>query len=195
MSGINGIGNNVSTTIGVAPAKPEATTTPVPAKTETPPNPPYIVDLTVTAVAKSMKLQGNTVEQISASMGVDIKTVDLYLSIKPSEPALIPAPAQIPATPVDSVPSTSASSTTTSTAVSPTTAAPAPSPAKSTLATPDLTPGFSPDFSPEITPGSGTAHGTSGIPAVPAALAPPASFSAQTGGVGSAPSAAKALGL
>jgi len=182
MSGISGVATNISTPVVIAPTKPEATT-PAPAKTEAPPNPPYIVDLTGTALAKSLKLQGHTPEQISVSMGLDIKTIDSYLNVKPSEPTLIPAPAQTPATPADLTPSTSASSTTPTTT---TTAAPT----KSSPTTPDLTPIIPPEF----IPGASPTQGTSGIPAVPAALAPPASFSHQSN-ANSAPSAMKALGI
>jgi|GEM_PF-6177891 len=150
MSGINGIGNNISTTAVIAPTKPETTSTAVKAKTETPPNPPYIVDLTATAIAKSMELQGLTSKQISSSMGLDIKTVDSYLNPKPAEPEFIPAPA------------------------------------KSSLMTQDTTPNPTSETSKALE--------TSGIPAVPAALAPPASFSSQPS-VNSAPSAVKALGI
>jgi hypothetical protein len=182
MSGIIGVSNNISTPVVIAPTKPEATTAPAPAKTETPPNPPYVVDLTGTALAKSMKLQGQTPEQISVAMGVDIKTVDSYLNVQPSEPTLMLSPAQSPATQPDLTPSTSASSTTTSPTI--------PAPTKLSPPTPDLIPNLSPDQ----TPGSSTTQGTSGIPAVPAALAPPASFSPQSN-VNSAPSAMKALGI
>ncbi len=149
MSNISGIGNSILRPVGIAPTKPDVTTS-VPAKAETPSNPPYIVDLTVTAIVKSMELQGLTSKQISASMGIDVKTVDSYLNVKPSEPALMTAPI------------------------------------KSSLKTPIITT----DPAPE----SSTEQGTSGIPAVPAALAPPASFPSQAN-VNSAPSASKALGI
>ncbi len=182
MSAISGLNSNITAPVVVTQSKPVATAAPAPTKSETPPNPPYVVDLTGTALAKSLQLQGQTPTQISVSMGLDIKTVDSYLSVQPSEPTLIPAPAQTPATPANLTPSTSASSTT-----SPTT----PAPTKSSSPTPDLTPNLSPD----LTPGSSATQGASGIPAVPAILAPPASFSSQSNNVNFAPSAVKALGI
>lgn len=164
MSGINGIGNNISTTAVIAPTKPETASTAVKAKTETPSNPPYIVELTAAAIAKSMELQGLTSKQISSSMGLDVKTVDSYLNPKPAEPEFIPAPTK--------------SSVNTESLI--------PAPAKPSLMTQDIT----------TNPTSVTSKAleTSGIPAVPAVLAPPASFSSQPS-VNSAPSAVKALGI
>jgi len=42
------------------------------------------VKLSGTAIAKSLKLQGLSPEQIAAQMGLDIKTVDGYLGITPA---------------------------------------------------------------------------------------------------------------
>ena len=179
MSGISGI-NNLPAPAVITPPTINATTTPASAKIETPPNPPYIVDLTGTALAKSMKLQGQTPEQISVAMGLDIKTVDGYLNVPPSEPTLIPAPAPTPATPADLIPSTAASLTT--------------SPAIPTPTKPSTTPELTPNLSPDLTSASSTTQGASGIPAVPAALAPPASFSSHSS-ANSPPSAVKALGI
>ena len=111
MSGISGI-NNLAVPAVITPPTTNATTTPAPAKTQTPPNPPYIVELTGTARAKSLQLQGQTPEQISVAMGLSSQIIDGYLSIKPPEPTLIPQPTQYPTTPADLTPSTSASSTT-----------------------------------------------------------------------------------
>ena len=46
------------------------------------------VELTATAQAKSLKLAGQTPAQIALKMGVDIKTVDSYLSIKAPAPTM-----------------------------------------------------------------------------------------------------------
>ena len=108
MSDISGIDRNITTSAVIASTKPEAAKTSVPGKTENSPNPPYIVDLTVTAVVKSRKLQGQTTEQISSSMGIDTKSVHSHLNAKPTEPTFMKAPAQITSTPVDSASSTSA---------------------------------------------------------------------------------------
>jgi hypothetical protein len=181
MSGISGVNILPAPAVITSPTI-NATTIPAPAKTETPPNPPYIVDLTGTALAKSFKLQGQSLEQISVAMGLDIKTVDSYLGVQPTEPTLIPAPAPTPATPADLIPSTSASLITSQTI---------PAPTKSTT----TIPGLNPTISTDQTPGTSTAaQGASGIPAVPAALAPPASFSSHSS-ANSPPSAVKALGI
>ena len=47
------------------------------------------VELTGTALAKSLKLSGQNPAQIALKMGIDIKMVDGYLSIKPP-PAAMP---------------------------------------------------------------------------------------------------------
>jgi hypothetical protein len=180
MSGISGIANNPPTPVVTAPTKPEATNAPTPAKTEAAPNPPYIVDLTGTALAKSLKLQGHSPEQISVSMGLDIKTIDSYLNVKASEPTLIPAPAQTPTTPADLTPVASDSSATITT----------PPPIKSPQSTHDLTSTNLPEFAT----GPSTTSGVPGAPPVPAVLAPPASFMPQSS-ANPAPSAVKALGI
>ena len=94
---ISGISSNAST--------PAVTTTPaaiIPPKPEaaTAPSQPYIVNLTGTALAKSLKLAGQTPAQIALKMGIDVKTVDSYLSIKaatnipvPAAPVATPSPA------------------------------------------------------------------------------------------------------
>jgi hypothetical protein len=91
---------------GISGATPALTTTPAaiippkPAATTTPPSEPYTVKLTGTALAKSLKLAGQNPSQIAQKMGIDIKTVDSYLSIKvatatpaPATPVPTPAPA------------------------------------------------------------------------------------------------------
>jgi hypothetical protein len=50
------------------------------------------VTLTGTALAKSLKLAGQNAAQIAQKMGIDIKTVDGYLSIKVVTPPTISAP-------------------------------------------------------------------------------------------------------
>ena len=44
------------------------------------------VKLSGTAIAKSLKLQGLSPNQIAAQMGLDVKTVDGYLGIAPAVP-------------------------------------------------------------------------------------------------------------
>src|ERR1035437_8758570 len=102
---VEGINGNASSQIATAqaaitPPKPEATTTPAPAKTAAVPSPAYTVKLTGTALAKSLKLAGQNPAQIALKMGIDVKTVDQYLSIKvatstpaPATPVPTPAPA------------------------------------------------------------------------------------------------------
>ncbi len=187
MSGISVTNSNITTTAVTPPTKPEAATTLAPGQTGNSSNPPYIVDLTVTAVVKSRKLQGQTTEQISSSIGIDAKTVDSHLNAKPAEPAFMTAPAKIPTTPVDSVSSTSASSAVVQPTQSSTSPPTPPASVKSFLKTPDTT--------PDPVPGSAVANGASGVPAVPAPLAPPASFTSLNNSNSSAQSAAKAIGI
>jgi hypothetical protein len=83
----------------ITPPKPEATTTPAATKTEAIPSKPYTVELTGTALAKSLKLSGQNPVQIALKMGLDIKTVNSYLNIvvATSTPApATPAPAATP---------------------------------------------------------------------------------------------------
>jgi hypothetical protein len=105
---IEGINSNVPSQVttaqaAITPPKPEATTAPEPAKTAATPSKPYVVELTGTALAKSLKLAGQNPAQIAQKMGLDIKTVDQYLSIKvatptPATPApATPAPTSAPA--------------------------------------------------------------------------------------------------
>jgi len=65
-----------------------------------PQSPPYTVKLTGTALAKSLKLAGQNPAQIALNMGIDVKTVDSYLSIKVATatptPVAAPAPAPTP---------------------------------------------------------------------------------------------------
>jgi predicted flap endonuclease-1-like 5' DNA nuclease len=103
---INGISNNVSTPslataqAAVTPPKPEAATAPAPVKSEATQTPHYTVNLTGTALAKSLKLSGLNPTQIAQKMGLDIKTVNQYLSIKVATAAPATAtPAPAPATP------------------------------------------------------------------------------------------------
>ena len=66
------------------------TTTPLPKHDE--------VKLTGTALAKSLKLSGQTAAQIAQSMSTDIKTVDSYLGLQAPATAATPAPAPQAAT-------------------------------------------------------------------------------------------------
>ncbi len=183
MSAIIGVSNNIPPQV-VAPVKADTASVVTPAKTEAIPNPPYVVDLSGSALAKSMKLQGQTTAQISVAMGLDVKTIDNYLRVKPEELTLIPAPSQASSTPVSLAPSTLATSTTAQKA-----------PEKlSTTGAAQIVP-------PEVTPHQRAASGNlgipsaSGIPEVPSAMSPPASFSSQGSAGKSAPSAVKALGI
>lgn len=87
---------------GISGATPALTTTPAaiippkPAATTTPQSEPYTVKLTGTALAKSLKLAGQNPSQIAQKMGVDIKTVDQYLSIKVATAAPTPVPTPAP---------------------------------------------------------------------------------------------------
>jgi predicted flap endonuclease-1-like 5' DNA nuclease len=110
---INGITSNASTPslataqAAVTPPKPEAATAPAPVKSEATQTPHYTVNLTGTALAKSLKLSGLNPTQIAQKMGLDLKTVDQYLSIKVATPApapATPAPATATATPATPAP-------------------------------------------------------------------------------------------
>ena len=84
---------SVSITLGaLTPTKPEAATTPAATKAAQIPQQHDTVELTGTALAKSLKLSGQTPAQIALKMGLDIKTVDSYLSIKAAASAPAPAP-------------------------------------------------------------------------------------------------------
>jgi hypothetical protein len=103
---IEAINGNVSSQIATAqaaitPPKPETTTTPAPEKTAATSSKPYSVELTGTALAKSLKLSGQNPAQIALKMGLDIKTVNSYLNIAvatstPAPASAIPAPAATP---------------------------------------------------------------------------------------------------
>ena len=54
------------------------------------------VHLTATAQAKALKLAGQTAAQIAVKLGVDVKTVDSYLSIKVA-PVTLPSVAPVAA--------------------------------------------------------------------------------------------------
>jgi hypothetical protein len=95
---IEGINGNTSSQIATAqaaitPPKPEATTTPAATETEAIPSKPYTVELTGTALAKSLKLSGQNPAQIALKMGLDIKTVNSYLNIVVATSTPAPAPA------------------------------------------------------------------------------------------------------
>lgn len=91
---INGVSGTVSTpTVTTAPAAA------IPPKHEaaaTPQSQPYTVKLTGTALAKSLKLAGQNPAQIALKMGIDVKTVDQYLSIKVASATPAPAPTPAP---------------------------------------------------------------------------------------------------
>jgi predicted flap endonuclease-1-like 5' DNA nuclease len=97
---IEGINSNQVATAqaAITPPKPEATTTPAPAKTADVTNKPYVVELTGTALAKSLKLSGQNPAQIALKMGLDIKTVDQYLGVT-ATPAPAPPVTTAPAAP------------------------------------------------------------------------------------------------
>ncbi len=90
--------HSVSTTqAALTPQKPEVPTTPTTAKTATVPPQHDTVELTGAALAKSLKLAGQKPAQIALKMGIDVKTVDQYLSIKTATVApAVPTPAAVP---------------------------------------------------------------------------------------------------
>lgn len=92
---IEGINSNQIATAqaAIAPPKSEAKT-PAPSKTTAVPSPAYTVELTGTALAKSLKQAGQNPAQIALKMGIDVKTVDQYLSIKVATATPTPAPAK-----------------------------------------------------------------------------------------------------
>ncbi len=97
--GVNSITGGSSVT-SVVITSPKAEVTPAESKAEATQTSNYTVELSSTALAKSLKLQGQNPTQIAQQMGVDIKTVDSYLSIKPSAPTVIPTQGQASTTPV-----------------------------------------------------------------------------------------------
>ncbi|MBW4056914.1 MAG: hypothetical protein HIU83_16265 [Proteobacteria bacterium] len=89
--------HSVSTTqAALTPQKPEVPTTPTTAKTATVPPQHDTVELTGAALAKSLKLAGQKPAQIALKMGIDVKTVDQYLSIKVATPITTAAPVTMP---------------------------------------------------------------------------------------------------
>ncbi|MDD2541321.1 MAG: hypothetical protein PHH28_09815 [Desulfuromonadaceae bacterium] len=96
---VSGVSSHSVTTAQAAltPQKPEVTTTPHTAKTEATLPQHDTVELTGAALAKSLKLSGQKPAQIALKMGVDIKTVDQYLSIKVAAPITTAAPVTSPA--------------------------------------------------------------------------------------------------
>ena len=115
--------NSVATTqTAITPQKPEVATAsapaPAPVKAAEVSSKPYTVELTGTALAKSLKLSGQNPAQIALKMGIDVKTVDQYLSIK----VATAAPTAAPAAPS---PAPEAKQATTDTAATPQAASPA----------------------------------------------------------------------
>jgi predicted flap endonuclease-1-like 5' DNA nuclease len=96
----NGISGSASTpsatttTAGLTPSTPEAATTPAASNPETLPPKHDTVELTGTALAKSLKMAGQTPAQIALKMGLDVKTVDGYLGVatKAATTATLPPP-------------------------------------------------------------------------------------------------------
>ncbi|KAA0891401.1 hypothetical protein [Oryzomonas rubra] len=104
---INGISGNVVSpqTQGTA-LTPAASAAPA-ASTPEPSQPQHdTVELTGTALAKSLKLAGQSPAQIALKMGVDVKTVDSYLNIKAT--TATPAPQASPAPQTQQVAQTTA---------------------------------------------------------------------------------------
>lgn len=83
---INGISGNAASTQAqsavVTPAVSGRSTTTADSPPETTQPKQDTVELTGTALAKSLKLSGQTAAQIALKMGLDVKTVDSYLNIK-----------------------------------------------------------------------------------------------------------------
>lgn len=94
---INGIsGNTVATQhAALTPTIPEAVTTPAASKPEATQPKHDTVELTGTALAKSLKLAGQTPAQIALKMGLDVKTVDSYLGVKPATTTPTPQVKQV----------------------------------------------------------------------------------------------------
>ncbi|QEM67340.1 hypothetical protein FO488_03680 [Geobacter sp. FeAm09] len=93
---INGISGNVVSpqTQGTA-LTPAASAAPAASAPE-PSQPKHdTVELTGAALAKSLKLAGQTPAQIAQKMGVDVKTVDGYLNIKATTAAPLPQTHQV----------------------------------------------------------------------------------------------------
>jgi len=83
---IEGINGNVSnpvatTTTAITPPKPEGASAPDATKTTSIPPQHDTIELTGTALAKSLKLSGQSVAQIAQKMGLDAKTVNQFLGI------------------------------------------------------------------------------------------------------------------
>jgi len=95
-NGISGAMSTPSVTTTPAdltPAKPEAAnTTPAASKTESLEPKHDSVELTKTALAKSLKLSGQTVSQIALTMGLDVKTVNSYLGVSTKAATSTPLP-------------------------------------------------------------------------------------------------------
>jgi hypothetical protein len=101
---VNGVSTPTAATTpaAITPPKPEATTTPAAPKSAAIQPKHYTVELTGIALAKSLKLSGQNPLQIAQKMGLDIKTIDQYLSIKvatptPASATPAPAPTKAPA--------------------------------------------------------------------------------------------------
>jgi len=94
-NGISGTASTPSVTTTPAdltPAKPEAAKTPAASKPETLEPKHDSVELTKTALAKSLKLSGQTVSQIALTMGLDVKTVNSYLGVSTKAATGTPLP-------------------------------------------------------------------------------------------------------
>lgn len=90
---VNGVSTPFVTTTpaAITPPKHEATTTPAGKRPAVIQPTHDTVELTGAALAKSLKLSGQKPAQIAQKMGIDIKTVDGYLSIKVATTAPTPA--------------------------------------------------------------------------------------------------------
>jgi hypothetical protein len=91
IEGINGSTSFPLSSTPSAPATPQAPPKPVVAEPQL-----DTVKLTGTALAKSLKLAGQTPAQIALKMGLDINTINSYLNIKVATATTAPPPPPAP---------------------------------------------------------------------------------------------------
>jgi hypothetical protein len=84
-----------TTPAALTPAQHEAATTPTATNSNATEAKPYTVKLTGVALAKSLKLSGQTPSQIALKMGLSTKTVDQYLGATPKAATQATTPTQV----------------------------------------------------------------------------------------------------
>lgn len=117
ISGATSTPSVTTTPADLTPAKPEAANTPAASKPESLEPKHDSVELTKTALAKSLKLSGQTVSQIALTMGLDVKTVNGYLGVSTKAANSTPLPsttiapqAKLTASPSTAIPTTTETS-------------------------------------------------------------------------------------